>query len=227
MQVSVVIPAFNAAPFVEQAIESCLLQRDDALDLEVIVVDNGSTDGTADLVRRRFAGDVVVLSESVRGIAPARNTGIARSSGSLVALLDADDVWEVGKLALQVSLVESRPDVALVFCHGVEFADPPGSWPCRDQPRPFVIGSAMLATREAIERVGPFPPFRSGEFIAWFGVSQALGIRHEVLPQVLVRRRVHGLNTTRERSAVADYPLAMRWLLERRRSILADGNHES
>jgi glycosyltransferase involved in cell wall biosynthesis len=221
MTVSVVIPALNAVRFVREAVESVLAQSDlpHLSDPEVIVVDNGSADGTADLVRTTFGERVRVVSEtSVRGIAPTRNAGIAIATGDAIAMLDADDVWLPEKLSLQLSLLEACPDVAMVFCHGTEFADPPGCAPCREEAGPFLLCSALLARRETLVAAGPFPNFRSGEFIAWYGWSQTLGLRSHVLPDVLVRRRVHASNSTRDRSSLADYPLAMRWLLEKRRA---------
>lgn len=220
---SVVIPAFNAARFVCQAVESILAQRELPADcrLEIIVVDHGSTDGTPDLVRRTFGDRVLLLSEpSGRGSAASpRNAGIAVASGRLIAMLDADDIWMPEKVALQLALLVARPDVSFVFCHGLEFADPAGCAPRRREPVPYLAASALLGRREAFAAAGSFPPFRSGEFIAWYGWTQALGLVSHVLPESLVRRRVHADNSTRDRTALADYPLAILWLLEKRREL--------
>lgn len=225
MRVSTVIPALNAARFVCDAVGSALEQRGlpDGTAHEVIVVDNGSTDGTADVVRNAFGERVQIVNEAAkRGIGPARNAGIAAATGDSVALLDADDIWMPDKLALQLDALASQPQVSMVFSLGIEFADPPGSAPVRERPVPFIAGSALLARRSALDAAGPFPPFRSGEFISWYGWAQALGLVAHTVQQVLVRRRVHATNCTRDRSALADYPLAMRWQLERRRA-LAEG----
>lgn len=223
LTLSVVIPALNAARFVCQAVESVHAQRDLPADcrLEVIVVDNGSTDGTPGLLRRTFGDQVLVLSEpSGRGsAAPPRNAGIAVATGGMIAMLDADDIWMPDKVALQLALLEARPDISFVFCHGLEFADPAGCAPCREEPLPYLAASALLGRREAFAAAGPFPPFRSGEFIAWYGWTQALGLVSHVLPETLVRRRVHTSNSTRDRTALADYPLAIRWQLEKRREL--------
>lgn len=222
---SVVIPALNAARFVRDAVDSVFAQQDlpDDLAVEVIVVDNGSTDGTAEVVRSAYGDRVRIVTEAAkRGIGPARNAGIAVARGDAVALLDADDIWMPKKTALQLKVLDERADVSMVFSHGIEFADPPGSAPVRDRAVPFVAGSALMARRQALDKAGPFPPFRSGEFISWYGWTQALGLASCTLPDVLVRRRVHATNCTRDRTALADYPLAMRWQLERRRA-LAEG----
>lgn len=222
LTLSVVIPALNAARFVCQAVESVHAQRNLPAEcrLEIIVVDNGSTDGTPDLLRRTFGDRVRIVSEtSDRGSAAARNAGIAVAAGGMIATLDADDTWMPEKVALQLALLETRPDVSFVFCHGSEFADPAGCAPCREEPLPFPSASALLGRREAFATAGPFPPFRSGEFIAWYGWTQALGLVSHVLPHMLVRRRVHASNSTRDRAALADYPLAIRWQLQKRREL--------
>lgn len=221
---SVVIPAFNAARFVGDAIESVLAQRDvpAGTALEIIVVDNGSTDGTAEVVRQAWGARVrVVPAPEPRGIAAARNAGLAAATGNMIALLDADDVWLPEKLARQIDVLDREPGVSLVFTYGVEFADPPGIAPVREAASAFLGPSALLGRRAAFDAAGPFPPFRSGEFIAWYGWAQALGLVARVRPEVLVRRRVHAANTTRDRAALADYALAMRWQLERRRALQA------
>jgi len=225
MNVTVVIPALNAAHFVRDAVDSALAQQGlpAGSHLEVIVVDNGSTDGTPDVVRDAYGSRVRIVTETAsRGIGPARNAGVAVANGESIALLDADDIWMPDKIALQLRVLEAQPSVSLVFCRGTEFADPTRSAPVREHPAPFMIGSAMLARRQALDTAGPFPHFRSGEFIAWYGWTQALGLVSHVLPDVLVRRRVHANNCTRDRSALEDYPCAMRWQLERRRA-LAEG----
>jgi glycosyltransferase involved in cell wall biosynthesis len=222
--VSVVIPTLNAARFACQAVESVHAQRNlpAACRLEIIVVDNGSTDGTPDLLRHTFGDRVRIVPEtSSRGAAAARNAGISVAAGGLIATLDADDTWMPEKLALQLALLDARPDVSFVFCHGSEFADPAGCAPCREQSLPFPSASALLGRREAFAAAGPFPPFRSGEFIAWYGWTQSLGLVSHVLPQTLVRRRVHASNSTRDRTALEDYPLAIRWQLEKRRELEA------
>lgn len=221
MRVSVVIPALNAAPFISDAIDSCLGQARGAasLDLEILVVDNGSSDGTPDLIRHRYGAAVVLLAEAEPGIARARNTGLAGATGDVVAFLDADDLWLPGKLALQTTVLAERPEVDLVFSHAIEFADPPGFAPCRAEPRPFLSSSALCARRSAMDKAGPFPIFRSGEFIAWYGFATALGLTTHVVPETLVKRRVHATNSTRNRALLADYPAAMRWLIERRREL--------
>ena len=218
--VSVVIPAHNAVRFIGQAIESVFQQREAALDLDldVIVVDNASTDATCDCVQRDFGSKVRLVHEPKPGAACARNTGIAATAAPLIAFLDADDLWLPGKLADQSAALRAQPDVSLAFCHGAEFSDPQAAFPCNTDSRPFMVPSGLLARREVFDVAGPLPEFRCGEFIAWYGWAQTLGLKSLVVPGSLVRRRMHTDNTTRNRQGLAEYTQAMHWLMERRRA---------
>lgn len=220
ISVSVVIPAHNAARFIGQSIESVFQQREAAanLDLDVIVVDNASTDATCDCVQRDFGSRVRLVHEPKPGAACARNTGIAAATAPLIAFLDADDLWLPGKLADQCAALSARPDVSLAFCHGAEFSDPQAAFPCNTESRSFMGPSGLLARREVFDVAGPLPEFRCGEFIAWYGWAQTLGLKSLVVPGSFVRRRVHGDNTTRNRQGLAEYTQAMHWLMERRRA---------
>jgi glycosyltransferase involved in cell wall biosynthesis len=223
--VSVVIPAHNAARFIGQALESVFLQREAAadLDLDVIVVDNASTDATGEGVQRDFGSTVRLVHEPKPGAACARNTGIAAATAPLIAFLDADDLWLPGKLAEQCAALAAHPDVSLVFCRGAEFSDPPAAFPCNPASFPYMGPSGLLARREVFDIAGPLPEFRSGEFIAWYGWTQTLGLTSLVVPGSFVRRRVHTTNTTRNRQGLAEYTHAMHWLMERRRAHAAAG----
>jgi glycosyltransferase involved in cell wall biosynthesis len=223
--ISVVIPAHNAARFIGQAIESVFLQRAAAadLDLDVIVVDNASTDATCDCVQRDFGSKVRLVHEPKPGAACARNAGIAAATSPLIAFLDADDLWLPGKLADQCAALTAHLDVSLAFCHGAEFSDPAASFPCNTESRSYMGPSGLLARREVFDVAGPLPEFRCGEFIAWYGWAQTLGLKSLVVPGSFVRRRVHGDNTTRNRQGLTEYTQAMHWLMERRRAHAAAG----
>jgi len=114
-RVSVVIPAFNLAAYLPAAIDSALAQRSPGGPIEVIVVDDGSTDETADVMARY--GDVIrAIRQPNRGLVAAVDRGIAEARGEFIALLDADDEWPVDRLARHVAILEARPEVGLV--HG-------------------------------------------------------------------------------------------------------------
>lgn len=112
--VSVVIPTYNRARYVPAAVESVLRQSREKL--ECLVIDDGSTDGTEEALRR-LRGDsrLRYVRQENRGVAAARNRGIALSGGAYVAFLDSDDLWEPERLALQVPVLEALPEVGIVF----------------------------------------------------------------------------------------------------------------
>ena len=109
--VSVVIPCFNSAETILRAIDS--VRRQTVPVLEIIVVDDGSTDGSADLVERNCP-DVLVIRQPNAGSAAARNAGMRRAQGEFIALLDADDLWLPHRLATQLPIMHKEPSVGLV-----------------------------------------------------------------------------------------------------------------
>ena len=118
LQVSIIIPAFNAAKTVVRAIDSVLIQQ--GTTNEVIIIDDGSADDTVAVARARARGlpNVHVIEmERNRGVSAARNAGIAAAKGKYIAFLDADDMWLSGKLSKQVAIMEEDPAVSLVSCN--------------------------------------------------------------------------------------------------------------
>jgi glycosyltransferase involved in cell wall biosynthesis len=110
--VSVVIPAYNAEKFVLQAVRSVLQQCYQPL--EIWLVDDGSTDQTAEIVRQH-APTVKIVRQENAGVAAARNTGVQLARGELICFLDADDGWLPGKLAAQVAYMQAHPEVGLLY----------------------------------------------------------------------------------------------------------------
>jgi glycosyltransferase involved in cell wall biosynthesis len=110
--VSVVIPAFNAARYLGEALDSVFGQT--LTDLELVVVDDGSTDETPQVVQG-YGSRVRYVRQPNAGVASARNRGVAESSGRYVAFLDADDVWLPGKLERQLEALAARPSARV--CH--------------------------------------------------------------------------------------------------------------
>ncbi len=120
MVVDVVMPAYNAAPWIAEALQSVLGQRD--VVAWPVVVDDGSTDGTCEVVAG-FGPRVALVRQSHRGIAAARNAGIARGKAPYVAFLDSDDVWEPDFLARQTEVLASHPELDLCFTDHYQFED--------------------------------------------------------------------------------------------------------
>jgi len=116
--VSVIIPAYNAAEFIGAAIESVLSQEVHAD--EILVIDDGSTDNTASIVRA-YGGPVRYIGQANGGPARARNRGLVESRGHYVAFLDADDLWSADKLRRQVGFMERHPEIGFCFADCMEF----------------------------------------------------------------------------------------------------------
>ena len=219
--VSVVIPAYNAKRFLPEAIESVLAQ--DHEPVEVIVVDDGSTDGTAEVAG---AYPVHVIRQANGGQAAARNAGVAASRGDLVAFLDADDLWFPGKLSRQIAHLSAHPELGYVVVRMQRFLMPGTPWPPgtpRDffaGPQPGTLPSAALVRRSVLDAVGPFDPrFRHACDTDWQARAMEAGVRWELLEEVLVRYRLHGANCSYDNLGMKREMFALlRSSLERRRA---------
>jgi glycosyltransferase involved in cell wall biosynthesis len=115
MKISVIIPTWNRSSYLPRALESVFAQS--VLPHEVIVVDDGSTDNSREIIKRDFR-DVRYLYQENRGVSSARNTGILAAGGDWIALLDSDDRWEPHKLERQQHALQARPDATM--CHSNE-----------------------------------------------------------------------------------------------------------
>jgi glycosyltransferase involved in cell wall biosynthesis len=220
--VSVVIPVKNGERYLGEAISSVLEQHYEAL--EILVVDNGSTDRSM-AVARSFGATVTVLTEPTPGAAHARNTGFNRAVGEYLAFLDADDLWLPGKLQRQLAELELRTELDMVFAFGENFYSPElteedrAAVRCDSRIGPMLLPSSMLARRASFTRIGPLPALREGEFIAWYGLAMAAGLQSTVVEELLLRRRVHLTNSTRLQSRKADLLLAAKMVLDRQREL--------
>jgi len=113
-KVSVIIPTYNCAGFIKEALDSAINQS--FSDLEILVVDDGSTDNTAEVLQSYISKKIIkYFYQDKKGVSAARNLGIRESQGELIALLDADDIWLPDKLSLQIELIEKNPDICMVF----------------------------------------------------------------------------------------------------------------
>lgn len=120
-RVSIVIPAYNCAGTIAAAVESCLVQAYD--DLEIIVVNDGSTDRTGEVLAA-FGGRISVVTQQNGGLAAARNAGQRAATGEFVAWMDADDLMVPGRICAQVAVLESHPEIGLVSSDFSAFVDP-------------------------------------------------------------------------------------------------------
>jgi glycosyltransferase involved in cell wall biosynthesis len=212
--VSVVIPAFNAERFLGEAIESVRAQT--YAPLETIVVDDGSTDGTA-VVASAFS-EVTVIEQANAGPSAARNRGFAASRGEFIAFQDADDLMTADKLEVQAGLLIDRAEVGCVLAEQELLVEPGTEMPFWIEgskvqtvmpPRPpelegepLVHPMSLVVRREVFELVGGFDEsMRTAEDLDWMLRASEEGVEIARLPDVLMRRRVHPDSLTQDAEA--------------------------
>jgi glycosyltransferase involved in cell wall biosynthesis len=207
VSISVVIPAWNAARYIGDAIDSVLSQS--LAPDEIIIVDDGSTDHTPECIRK-FGSRITLIEQPNAGAAAARNRGIAEARGEAVALLDADDLMAPRRLELQGELLAHDPDCAIVLGKQLTFRSEQerlaldsvaaGSLALR---RGYVPSAAMVRAG-AFALVGPFAPsLRIGDFLEWIRRAQSRGVPIRELEEVVAYRRLH--EGSLSRSAGAQY----------------------
>lgn len=219
--VSVIIPVYNGERFLREAVQSVLDQQYSPI--EIIIVDDGSTDGTA-TVARSFSKTVRYLHQTNKGPAAARNRGIEHARGSLLAFADADDLWPANKLELQLPYLIRDPNIDIVLGRiqqvrlsetvngqtlAQEFAEPAFS---------VNLGSAVIRS-SVFERVGLFDEsMRYSEDVDWFLRAREAGAEIVTIDAVTLLYRQHEQNMTRGKSTSELNVLkALKRSLDRRR----------
>lgn len=221
--VSVIIPVYNGERYLAEAIESVLAQTYHTL--ETIVVDDGSTDGSADVAKGFTDPRVRYFYQPNSGQGAARNQGANLAHGSFFAFLDADDVWLSDKLALQMTAFENNPELDMVFGYVRQFrsseldVNPEAKIGHDEEITPGYLPGTMLIKRESFFHVGPFAThWRLGEFIDWYSKAMEKGLESFMLPEMVMRRRIHNTNMgIRERRSQTDYVRILKAALDRRR----------
>ena len=204
-RISCIIPVWNGERFLGQALDSVFAQS--LPPDEVIVVDDGSTDGSADIVLGRCE-QIQLIRQAKGGAASARNTGVRVATGNLFAFIDADDLWLPAKVQRQLETLYSAPAsgccVTLIdtFLEDSLCADAgPTSL---NQPKVGHIASALMVWREAWARIGPMDESMQirAEF-DWFARISRAAIGIVTVPEILARRRLHRDNISRRFTAAS------------------------
>jgi glycosyltransferase involved in cell wall biosynthesis len=193
-RVSVIVPVFNGASTLPDAIASIRAQD---VPVEIIVVDDGSTDETPQLLESM--DDVVAMRQDNRGPAAARNNGIVFARAPLVAFLDDDDVWMPGTLAHHLQLIEQRANAAVILGFtAFESLDPQlGTWNPVAEPRLLYHLGASLSRRDTFDRIGMLDPeLRSSEDVDWFLRVRDAGLEIVTTSRVAQIHRRNGSNMT-------------------------------
>ena len=222
--ISVIIPTYNCAQYLGEAINSVLAQ--DYPRLEIIVVDDGSTDNTAAVVAT-FGDQLTCTRQDNQGIGGARNTGQALARGEFIAFLDADDLYLPGKLSRQIACFEADPALECVQGHMEQFLSPELGTDFTStvhvntqQPLAAPMASTTLIKRQALERVGPWSVgLTLGTDLDWYARVQEEGVKCLMLEETVLRRRVHRNNTNLVHAADKKERLhVLKAMLDRRRA---------
>ncbi len=216
--ISVIIPVYNGARFLGEAIQSVLDQT--ATAAELIVVDDGSTDDSR-VVAAAYPG-VRLVSKAHSGVAATLNVGVAHTTGRFLAFLDADDRWLPEKLARQLAALRSDPGLAIVFGHCRRFRMTADTQPREEMLDviPGISKAAMLVRREAFLRVGGFTEDAGAhEFLDWYARAGEAGLRTALLPDILYERRIHDENmgVVGRADQQSSYFVSLRHKLDRQR----------
>jgi glycosyltransferase involved in cell wall biosynthesis len=222
--ISCIVPAFNSGKYIIDTLDSIFAQTYPAI--EVIVVDDGSTDGTREIVRA-YPQKVKLLMQNDSGPAETRNAGLQSAAGSFIAFLDADDLWVPEKLSKQMSHFENDPALDLCVSHAQMF------WPkhleaevekyqnyMRSGPIPGYATTTLLAKRYVFDKIGLFDShYWFGDATDWFLRAKEAGLKFEMVPEVLTLHRMHETNLTRRRSKASrdEFLAIVKASLDRRR----------
>ena len=197
--VSVIVPVYNGGRYLQAALQSIFEQ--DYYPVEVIVVNDGSEDDTATIVKS--FPNVTYVSRQHQGVAAARNAGLEQARGDFISFLDADDLWTPQKTSLQMTCLQRHQHVDCAIGHCRYFKEPGVAIPdwlpqkyFEENCIAYNLG-ALLARRVVFEKVGLFNPrLWSGEDMDWFIRLRDNGITMETLPDVFLMRRFHDHNMT-------------------------------
>jgi len=214
--VSVIIPAFNAAGLIGEAIDTVLQQT--RRPQQIIVVDDGSTDATHSVVAKFPEASYLVQGNS--GAAQARNLGARYVASPFMCFLDADDLWPSDRIERLLSCLETDPMLDIVCGSMVQFRrDRDGKMVELSKPLACHLPSVMLMRTDVFRKVGPFSgKWRVGETIEWVSRAVDAGVRRGSIADVVLLRRVHEQNLGKVVSASShEYLQMLREVMVRRR----------
>jgi glycosyltransferase involved in cell wall biosynthesis len=222
--ITVIIAVYNSARYLAEAINSVLRQT--YKPLELVLVDDGSEDGSAD-VARSFAPSLQYVYQPHEGMGSARNRGVALAQGVLLAFLDADDLFPSDRLERQMAAFLREPTLEAVFGHVREFLSPDLDEVSAKRLRrhaeriPGRLPGAMLIKKDAFHRVGPFnTTLKVGIGMDWSARASEQRLKSLMLQEIVMERRLHNENNgLRQREWHAQYVQVLKAALDRRRAM--------
>ncbi len=218
--ISIIIPVFNGEVYIAGAIRTALNQ--DYLNKEVIVINDGSTDKTAEICQV-FEGKIIYYEQENRGLGASRNQGVLLAKGQYIAFLDCDDLWESTKLSRQMQNYAGDTlhftMIKQFYCSSLSDVEK-SKIAIPQEILPGYCGSCLLLSRKLFEKVGQFHEKKEvGEFIEWYSRAMALNTPVQLIEEVLAYRRVHAHNMGRQRERYSrqEYLKVLKKNLELRR----------
>ncbi|MGA0332573.1 MAG: glycosyltransferase family 2 protein [Kiritimatiellia bacterium] len=223
LQVSTIIPAYNAESFISDCLDRVLAQTEPSA--ECIVVNDGSTDRTRECVEP-YLSRILYLEQDNQGISAARNLAIQHAKGRYLNLVDADDLIPVNRLEVMRSALEST-GADLVFGHMQQFKDEAPT--VLSDPQPAVLPGGSMFPREVFDQVGPFDPdVKMAEFLDWLLKFRERNLRETVIPDVVLFRRIHSDNLgKRMKENRIAYVRALKASMDRKRANSAGSSESS
>ena len=220
--VSVVIPVHNGEHYLSEAVESLLAQTMPAT--EILIVDDGSTDGSASMAEA-FDAPVTVIRQRNAGVAAARNTGIVAATQTYIAFLDHDDVAEPRRIESQIAAFERTPAPDIVFGSMSQFLSPEldeetaSGLRCDEKVQPSPLPSCFMAPARVFESVGLLDVDSNADFVDWYMRAMERGLEIFFVADLVARRRIHENNQSYRNQANMrrDYIRILKASLDRRR----------
>lgn len=225
--VSVIIPVYNRERYLAEAIDSVFAQTYPAI--ELIVVDDGSTDRSAE-VAQQYLPRLSYHYQSNGGIGSARNAGIALATGEFLAFLDSDDLWMTEKLSLQIAALTADPELDVVFGHVQQFFSPEVDESfrqrvrCPEKPIAGYLSNMLLIRRSTFLQVGLFQTeLKTGIDIEWYTRAVDQNLKMTVLPDIVHLRRLHETNSGLLYPQQTERLHTLKAMLDRRRKMASQG----
>lgn len=198
--VSVILPVYNGETYLRETVESVLAQS--YAPLELLAVDDGSKDGSLNILRG-FGDRITVIAQENQGVAAARNAALRRARGEFIAMIDQDDLWNPEKIALEATVLRAYPHLDYVLSRQKFFLQE--GTPCPAWMKPellegdyagYVFG-AFLARKSVFDKTGGLETdYRNTDDVSWFFRAKDMGLAMRHLPHIGLYKRVHGANNS-------------------------------
>lgn len=195
--ISVIIPVYNGERYLAEAIESVLVQT--YRPIEIIVVDDGSTDNSAGIAQSHK--EINYIYQSNQGVSVARNAGIASAQGEFIAFLDADDRWTPDKLSVQMNYLLNHPEIQYAIARVKFFLEPGHPIPpglrkeLLENDHVGRIPSTLVVRKSLFDVIGKFKPdLTTAEDVDWFTRANDKNVPMVIVSKTLLYKRIHNTN---------------------------------